>query len=72
MVTAKPVLAEHFRPGVEVETFATLDELVDKTRYYLRNPERAQRIGAAGQVRAHAEHRYEHRLEVILAENLPA
>jgi len=65
LCTSRPVLAEHFRPGVEIETFDSAAELVDKARYYLGNPQQAAQIAARGQQRAHREHTYEHRLDEI-------
>ena len=67
IVSARPVLAEHFRIGEEIESFEGVDELVEKVRFYLRNPERASRIGDAGGRRAHAEHTFARRLESLLA-----
>ncbi|MEJ0087425.1 MAG: glycosyltransferase [Pseudomonadota bacterium] len=66
IVDFKPVLAEHFRPGEEIETFRTPDELVAKIRHYVRNPDKARAIAAAGQRRAHREHTYEARLRTVL------
>jgi spore maturation protein CgeB len=66
MVTRVPVLAEHFVPEVEVVTFGDVDELVEKTAYYLRNPAEAAGIAERGRVRAHRDHTYEHRLRHIL------
>ncbi len=66
MVTRVPTLAEHFEPEVEVATFANVDELIDKTIYYLRNPAAAAAIAERGQLRAHRDHTYEHRLKEIL------
>jgi spore maturation protein CgeB len=66
MVTRVPVLAEHFAPEVEVVTFGTVDELVEKTAYYLRNPDEAAEIAEKGRARAHRDHTYEHRLRDIL------
>ena len=37
-----------FREGVEAEFFASDDEMIDKTRYYLAHPEARRRIAAAG------------------------
>jgi spore maturation protein CgeB len=67
LIDHKPVLAEHFRVGEEIETFRTLDELIAKIRHFLAQPERAQAIAAAGQRRAHREHSYEARLREIFA-----
>jgi len=64
--TAKPVLAEHFQVGSEIETFTSAAELVDKIRYYLDKPEEAAAIAARGQLRAHRDHTYEARLEEIV------
>jgi spore maturation protein CgeB len=66
MVTRVPTLAEHFEPEVEVATFANVDELIEKTIYYLRNPAAAAEIAERGRLRAHRDHTYEHRLKEIL------
>jgi spore maturation protein CgeB len=67
LCTSKPVLAEHFRPGVEIETFASAAELVEKIRHYLRNPEQAAAIAHRGQERAHREHTYAQRLQQLFS-----
>jgi spore maturation protein CgeB len=66
MVTRVSALAEHFEPEVEVATFADVDELIEKTRFYLRNPAAAAAIAERGRLRAHRDHTYEHRLTEIL------
>jgi spore maturation protein CgeB len=66
MVTRVPVLAEHFEPEVEVATFGSVDELLEKTVHYLRNPAAALAIAERGRQRAHREHTYEHRLRELL------
>jgi len=68
----KSVVSEHFRPGEEIETFRTLDELSAKIRHFLRMPERAKAIAEAGQRRAHRDHTYEARLREIFRVALPA
>ena len=65
MCTWKPVLAEHFQPGVEIESFATIEELLEKIRHYLRNPDEAAAIAQRGQTRAHRDHTYTRRLTEI-------
>jgi spore maturation protein CgeB len=65
MVTSRPVLQEHFLPGIEVETFESIGELIEKIRHYLQHPESAASIAERGQKRAYAEHTYEHRLQEI-------
>lgn len=66
LVSARPVLREHFRIGEEVETFADVDDLVDKVRWYVREPAAARRIADAGQRRAHAEHTFSRRLDSLI------
>ncbi len=63
--TSKPVLREHFDPGVEIETFANTEELIEKIRHYLRHPQEAAAIALRGQARAHREHTYARRLDEI-------
>ena len=56
----------HFSIGQEIETFSSQGELIEKVRYYLCEPEKRAAIAAAGQLRAHSEHTYRHRIESIL------
>jgi spore maturation protein CgeB len=70
LITQTPVLQEHFRVGEELVDFQDIDDLVDKVRHYLKNPEEAARIARNGQQRAHQEHTYEHRLRSILTQCL--
>ena len=65
IVTSRPVLREHFLPGIEVETFESIEELIEKIRHYLRHPDSAASIAERGQKRAHATHTYELRLQEI-------
>lgn len=65
LVTARPALSRHFIPGVELDCFSSIDELIAKIRYYLDRPEEASAIARRGQRRAHAEHTYEARLREI-------
>jgi spore maturation protein CgeB len=67
LVTDKPVLRRHFEPGVELDVFTSVDDLVDKVRYYLAHPELALEIAQRGQRRAHREHSYEARLGELLS-----
>jgi len=67
LCTARPVLAEHFVPGVELETFGSLAELIDKIRHFVGHPDQAAAIARRGQLRAHRDHTYERRLEEIFS-----
>ncbi len=59
---------EYFRPGVEVETWRTPQELIDKIRYYLDHASERQRIAAAGKRRAEAGHTWAHRFSMLFAD----
>jgi spore maturation protein CgeB len=65
LVSWKPVLSEHFTPGVDLDAFRTVDELIDKIRHYLGHPDRALDMARAGQQRAHRDHTYEARLRTV-------
>ncbi|MGO9934979.1 MAG: glycosyltransferase [Steroidobacteraceae bacterium] len=62
LVTDVPVVREHFEPDVELSTFRSADELLDKLRFFLDNPQLALEIADRGRARAHREHTYEQRL----------
>jgi spore maturation protein CgeB len=66
MVTRVPGIAEHFEPEVEVATFGSVEELIEKTVYYLHNPAAAAAIAERGRLRAHRDHTYEQRLSELL------
>jgi spore maturation protein CgeB len=66
LATSVPALAEHFEPELEVVTFSSVDELIEKTAYYLRDPVAAAKIAERGRVRAHRDHTYEQRLSELL------
>ena len=65
LCTARPVLAQHFVPGVEIETFESVAELIEKIRYFLQHQDEAAAIARRGQLRAHKDHTYERRLDEI-------
>lgn len=62
----RPVLEDLFDTGTEVVPFGDFDELVERARELLADPELGVKIGDAASRRAHAEHTYEHRLPTIL------
>lgn len=41
-----------FKPGIDIETYSTVEELVDKLHYYLKNDEARERIAKRGYERA--------------------
>lgn len=56
-----------FRPGVEVETWSSLEELKRKVRYYLDHPDERRAIATAGRARARNDHTWDQRLEGLFA-----
>ena len=65
LVSAKPILSEHFQIGKEVVAFDSVADLVDKATYYLQHPDEAAEIGRSATMRAHRDHTYEVRLAEI-------
>ena len=61
-------LADFFTPGVEIETWSTRDELLEKCRYYLAHDDERRRIAVAGRARALREHTWEHRFAAAFSE----
>jgi spore maturation protein CgeB len=50
---AYPDLEKDYTPGFDIETFAGYEELIEKCKYYLQNPEERVRIGTNAFVTAH-------------------
>ncbi len=59
-------VADHFDPESEVATFTSIEELQDKSRYYLRHPAARDRIVEKARRRVESEHLIEHRITTIL------
>lgn len=60
-------LAEFYDVGREIDTYRTTDELIDKSRFYLSNPDAAERLRDAGYRRALASHTWVHRFAELFA-----
>jgi glycosyltransferase involved in cell wall biosynthesis len=60
-----PGIDELFEVGKEVETYDSIDECVDKIKYYLLNEEERENIAKAGQIRTLRDHTYEKRIEKL-------
>lgn len=59
---------EHFyNVGEEIDCYASADELVDKTRFYLANDRAAERLREAGWQRAMRDHSWERRFAQLFA-----
>jgi spore maturation protein CgeB len=66
LTETRPDLADLFDTDKEVEVFATFDEAVDRLRWMLEYPCEARAMGDRAASRAHADHTYDARLEVLL------
>lgn len=53
--------------GTEIDTYRTTDELVEKTRFYLRHPDAAERLRNAGYRRARRDHTWTRRFEQLFS-----
>lgn len=60
-LTDTPAISDVFDPDTEVAYFDTQQEMLERIDYFLGQPERRAAMAAKAQVRAHAEHTYEHR-----------
>ncbi|MBP2675073.1 MAG: hypothetical protein H6Q84_1913, partial [Deltaproteobacteria bacterium] len=55
-----------FEVGEEVITYRDMDEIVDLTRFYLRNHAAREAVAAKGRSRVLREHTYRHRVDTIV------
>lgn len=55
-------IPEYFEIGAEIETYKSIEELVDKCEYYLGHEEARQRIALNGYRKVCEEHTYAHRI----------
>ncbi len=60
-------IASCYVPGVEIETYASADELKAKIEYYLANEEHRQAIALRGLYRTMRDHTYANRLDRMLS-----
>ncbi len=61
-------LAEYYRIGEEIDTFRDRDELLEKARFYLGHPERAEAVRRAGRERALRDHTWTARFGMLFRE----
>jgi spore maturation protein CgeB len=64
-------LAELFLIGEELDSWQTLDELLEKSRWYLAHPEAARRIAQRGHRAVCERHTIQQRVRLMLASSLP-
>lgn len=65
LTDSKSDLHNYFKPDVEVVTYASADECVEKVKWLLNNPDKCKAIAQAGQNRTLKEHNFENRVEVF-------
>lgn len=61
-----PGVERYFTPGIEVETYGSFDELVEKTKHYLEHDQEREAIARRGQMRCLAEHGMTRRCQEML------
>lgn len=66
MIDWRPGLGHLFEDGKELITFSSMADLRAKIDYWLPREAERRAIAVAGQRRAHAQHTYRHRLDLLL------
>lgn len=62
-------ITEFYDVGREVDTYRSPEELVDKTRYYLKTPDAAEQLREAGYRRALGAHTWKHRFTELFTKS---
>ena len=60
-------IAEFYEIRKEIDTYRTPEELIDKTKFYLKNPGAAESLRAEGYERARRDHTWMRRFEELFA-----
>ncbi len=58
-------IMEYYEVDKEIVCYETKEELLDKVKYYLKNPQQAEQIGIAGYKRATKDHTWENRFKKL-------
>jgi len=58
---------DYYTPGEEIDVFSTPEELADKCRFYVRNPDLRRRMAQKGHERCVPAYSYDRRAEEIIA-----
>lgn len=66
LTDARADLSRFYTPGVEIETYETAAEMMDKIEYYLANENKRREIALRGFERTWKEHSYHHRIHTLL------
>lgn len=71
LVDERDDLARFYQPGVEIETYRSQGELLEKVEYYLANDQLRKDIAHRALERTYREHTYAHRLNTLLSVIFP-
>lgn len=74
LVDKRTLMGELFEED-ELATFSSMEEMLQKIKYFLANPEAGKKIAAKSREKALKEHTYEHRMKTFLdfmIQNFPA
>lgn len=66
MTNFQPELTEHFEIGVDLETYTSMEELMDKCAYYLTHEDERKQIALNGYQKVKANHTYQGRIMEML------
>ena len=61
-----PQIEEWFKVGEECDIYHSIDECIDKVKYYLDNESERLRIANNGYIAVHKNHTYKHRIKQVL------
>jgi spore maturation protein CgeB len=67
LVDRKKEQSELFKEGEELECYVDFAELKDKVSYYLRQPEKREKIARKGQEKVYQKHTYLHRMQYLIS-----
>lgn len=66
MTNYQPELIEYFTIGEDLETYTSIDELIDKCAYYLSHEDERRQIAHNGYKKVKEHHTYQKRLLKML------
>ncbi len=70
MTNYQTELTEHFEIGVDLEAYASMEELVDKCAYYLKHEDERKQIAQNGYRKVSENHTYIHRIKEMIKATL--
>lgn len=68
LTDAKSDLHRYFKSDIEVVTYVSAEECIEKVKWLLENPDQCKAIAKAGQQRTLKEHNFENRVELFYEE----